>query len=57
MLIIPYVLVLIGGIVGLNVFVVLLIGIAAGAFGIIPLLFYPFLLCLSSPLFILFDKK
>ena len=30
-LIIPYVLVLIGGIVGLNVFVVLLIGIAAGA--------------------------
>ena len=39
MLIIPYVLVLIGGIVGLNVFVVLLIGIAAGAFDIIPLLF------------------
>ena len=30
-LIIPYVLVLIGGIIGLNVFVVLLIGIAAGA--------------------------
>ena len=25
--------------------------------GIIPLLFYPFLLCLSSLLFILFDKK
>ena len=27
------------------------------AFDIIPLLFYPFLLCLSSLLFILFDKK
>lgn len=31
LLLIPYVLVLIGGIVGLNVFVVLLVGIAAGA--------------------------
>ena len=30
---------------------------ALGAFDIIPLLFYPFLLCLSSLLFILFDKK
>ena len=30
---------------------------ATSAFDIIPLLFYPFLLCLSSLLFILFDKK
>ncbi len=32
-------------------------GYAISAFDIIPLLFYPFLLCLSSLLFILFDKK
>ena len=31
--------------------------LAISAFDIIPLLFYPFLLCLSSLLFILFDKK
>ena len=33
------------------------LGYAISAFDIIPLLFYPFLLCLSSLLFILFDKK
>lgn len=33
------------------------LGYAISAFDIIPLLFWPFLLCLSSPLFILFDKK
>ena len=33
------------------------LGCAISAFDIIPLLFYPFLLCLSSLLFILFDKK
>ena len=33
------------------------LGYAISAFNIIPLLFYPFLLCLSSLLFILFDKK
>ena len=33
------------------------LGYAISAFDIIPLLFYPFLLCLSSPLFILFDKE
>lgn len=33
------------------------LGFAVSAFEIIPLLFYPMLLCLSSLLFILFDKK
>lgn len=33
------------------------LGYTISAFDIIPLLFYPFLLCLSSLLFILFDKK
>ena len=33
------------------------LGYAISAFDIIPLLFYPFLLCLSNLLFILFDKK
>ena len=33
------------------------LGYTISAFEIIPLLFYPFLLCLSSLLFILFDKK
>lgn len=33
------------------------LGYAISAFDIIPLLFYPFLLCLSSLLFILFDRK
>ena len=33
------------------------LGYAVSAFDIIPPLFYPFLLCLSSLLFILFDKK
>ena len=33
------------------------LGYAISAFDIIPLLFYPMLLCLSSLLFILFDKK
>ena len=33
------------------------LGYAISAFDIIPLLFCPFLLCLSSLLFILFDKK
>jgi len=33
------------------------LGYAISAFDIIPLLFYPFLLCLSSLLFILFDKE
>ena len=33
------------------------LGYAISAFDIIPPLFYPFLLCLSSLLFILFDKK
>ena len=33
------------------------LGYAISAFDIISLLFYPFLLCLSSLLFILFDKK
>lgn len=34
-----------------------ILGYAISAFDIILLLFYPFLLCLSSLLFILFDKK
>ena len=33
------------------------LGYTVSAFEIIPLLFYPFLLCLSSLLFIVFDKK
>ena len=33
------------------------LGYAISAFDLTPLLFYPFLLCLSSLLFILFDKK
>ena len=33
------------------------LGYAISAFDTIPLLFCPFLLCLSSLLFILFDKK
>ena len=33
------------------------LGYTISAFEIIPLLFYPFLLCLSSLLFIVFDKK
>ena len=33
------------------------LGFTVSAFEIIPLLFYPMLLCLSSLLFILFDKK
>lgn len=33
------------------------LGYAVSAFDIIPLLFYPFLLCLSSLLFILFDHQ
>ena len=33
------------------------LGFTVSAFDIIPLLFYPMLLCLSSLLFILFDKK
>ena len=33
------------------------LGFTVSAFEIIPLLFYPMLLCLSSLLFILFDRK
>ena len=33
------------------------LGCTISAFEIIPLLFYPFLLCISSLLFIAFDKK
>lgn len=86
---IPYILVLIGGIVGLNVFLVLIIGVISGsvimiatgmiaptdllgnmgtgaasglgetvnAFEIMPKLFYPYMLLISSLLFIFFGKE